>query len=142
MVSFCKPSFACLGLLLSGCVGPSSYEECMLDKMKGQTPAMQSIAHKTCSKKFDVEQNVSFLRDKLKNWDFDQKTVVINFDESDGDYIITKGRFAFSNEIGTENEIKFSDAQTIVFRSGQRVTASIPPGTLRLRILELWGKYK
>lgn len=36
----------------SGWLGPDNYEECVLEKMKGQDRSMRSTAQKACRKKF------------------------------------------------------------------------------------------
>ena len=56
----CK-SIVVVGILLvttnsfAGVFGPSNYEECVLDKMKGQTPNMMSLAKAACLKAFPDE---------------------------------------------------------------------------------------
>lgn len=51
----------------AGVFGPSNYEECVLDKMKGQAPNMMYIAKAACLKAFPEEPTESVIaNDRIK----------------------------------------------------------------------------
>jgi len=50
--------------LLAGIFGPSSYDECMIEEMKGQDITMYRHAHKHCLKEF--EEKISYKQGELE----------------------------------------------------------------------------
>ena len=68
-----KITFALLGGVLTatssfaGVFGPSNFEECVLDKMKGQAPNMMYMARAACLKAFpDEPTEVVIANDRIK----------------------------------------------------------------------------
>jgi hypothetical protein len=70
----------------AGWFGPNNYEECMLDKMKGQTDSMYLTARTACAKLFKLEQEMLSTRGVVKAWDYESGSVTITVDEKDTDY--------------------------------------------------------
>jgi hypothetical protein len=77
-ITFC--SLACLGYANTsanaGWFGPSNYEECVLEKMKGQQGYMLKTAQDACQAKFKDESKEVLLDQRLiqANWCLDEQT--------------------------------------------------------------------
>jgi hypothetical protein len=82
-----------------------NYEDCMLGRMKGQSPSMQPNADKLCKKEFKVE--FSIFTEKVK-WSFSHSSgdTVVELEPND-DYIVSLGNFSFSEK--TCSDVKDGD---------------------------------
>jgi hypothetical protein len=101
-----------------------SYEDCMLGRMKGQNRMMYGAADKACKKQFGIPIDIS-QSDVKFHWHFSwaETAIIIEIEEAPADYIITSGRFRFSEkacadmkleDIGPVVEIKFSHSKGLI----------------------------
>lgn len=82
----------------AGIFGPDNYEECVLDKMKGQAKSLIPIAKKACEKKFPYEKNLGEYHDRFAfSWKASSSKVAFVITENLGDYLITKIRVGLSD---------------------------------------------
>lgn len=56
----------------AGIFGPANYEECMLEKMKGQERSMYSIASSYCREKFPPEPTRKVIDLEIEDWTWEQ----------------------------------------------------------------------
>ena len=125
----------------AGLFGPDNYEECMLDKMKGQNSSMYTTAHKACAKIFKLEQEVFY--PIKKEWVYNSGSITITIIENPTDYNFTRGQFSFSSkECSISQDSDFGEAKDIAFTSGKRVAMFIYPPPMCMKTIKLWGQYK
>lgn len=79
--------------------GPDNYEECVLEKMKGQNKGMIYTARKACEKKFPYEKTLEYYKEKIEiHWYSDTSSLNITIKENYGDYKITRYKAKFSEK--------------------------------------------
>jgi hypothetical protein len=106
--------------LLSGC-GYTSYEECLLDEMKGQIQSMQSTAEQVCENKFPYEKQIYSFRDG--KWDISWSnmaldSIKIKIISNETRYRITRAEIKFSEiECSKAKPIDFSNAVAFKFET-------------------------
>ena len=90
--------FSSLLLLLSGC-GPASYEECLLEEMRGQQNSMLSSAETVCEREFQPEKNISHLKGQMKfGWVTHRNRPRYEVLENRTDYRVTKAKLKLSDK--------------------------------------------
>ena len=126
--------------------GPDNYEECVLEKMKGQNEAMIPTARKACEKKFPYEKVLEYYKDKIEiNWYSDQNSLNLSITENYGDYEITRYKAIFSEkkckdvkssyDYTLEKTFKFkgrAKSASIIFENGSKYHC--------MRTEKIWGK--
>jgi hypothetical protein len=119
-----------------------SYEDCMLDRMKGQSTMMYQAAQKDCKKRFDVEDEITYLRDQMKrNWEYDHGELTIEIFDNTTDYRPTRGEFSFSEKPCKESkDSDFGQPVAMEVNKPNRQMPFIIP--VCMKTLKLWGKYK
>lgn len=99
------------GSVSSGVFGPSNFEECVLDKMKGQLPAMRPTASKACERDFERAVDISLVEFA---WAAEG---TVNIRKNQSDFAITRAVFSFShvacdrakeNDYSTRAEVTFA----------------------------------
>ena len=115
------------------------YEDCMLEKMKGQNQSMWLTADKACSKLFGLEKEM-WTRDV--KWFYDSGSIILEV-EGQTDVEATKGQFAFSPKpcADTQNG-DFGAPREIAFTNGRPSRVFIFPEPRCMKTLKVWGKYK
>jgi hypothetical protein len=127
----------------AGWFGPDNFEECMLEKMKGQNSSMEFTAHKACAKLFKLEEEVYFLNDIKKTWGYEAGSITITITENPSNYYLTKGLFSFApKDCEGAQDSDFGTPREIAFTSGKRTSVSIYPSPICMKTLKLWGTYK
>jgi len=75
--------------------GPSNYDECMVERMKGQERYMYSTVRKSCEREFEVKLQKKYLVDL--NWvDTASSGVVVSIAKNNSEYEVTKAILIFS----------------------------------------------
>lgn len=119
--------FACTLPACAGWFSYSSYEDCMLGRMKGQAPTMYSTADKACKKEFHVEVPI-YDRSSIK-WEFEVEEdglhATITITQMPEEYEVTAGEFAFAAKwCKGATEADFSKPTTAKFRNGVATVAA------------------
>ncbi len=152
----------------AGWFGPDNYEECVLERMKGQDKAMIQIARKACEKKFPFEKVLDYnYRNNIEiSWFRDDSNLYLEINENHGEYNLTRCNAAFtilSGKIDDEltddliddwlNSPPGSDFPinknakkfTFVFSNGKTL-ASVPANDTKqydgMYIIKLWGSMR
>lgn len=102
---------------------PKNFDECVLEKMKGQDKSMRPYAVRACRKLFpEVRLSVSEIENIEMSWKSDDSSISLMIDRNDSNYQITKCEASFSvktsDEIDNEidKEIKKRGLQPIVVK--------------------------
>ncbi|GAB6111556.1 hypothetical protein [Desulfomicrobium salsuginis] len=84
----------------AGWFGPSNFDECVIEGMKGQDKSMVRLVAKMCEKKFPFEKKLSFdyLGHIKYEWIPRQESISFEIKENSGDYIVTKIMASFTTE--------------------------------------------
>lgn len=94
-------SLLCIGLSLAceiteaAWFGPSNHEDCVLEKMKGQPPAMLPTARAACARQFPPEEalieGVNYRKGQLElEWETSSDEVVVKIQKNDTTYQLTR----------------------------------------------------
>ena len=129
--------------LHAGWFSYDNYEDCMLAKMKGQDRSMYMTADKACKKQFDVEEEITYLGDRMKrNWDYDRGQLTIEITENSTEYSPTRGEFAFSEKSCTEAKDADFGQPVAVDLKNKTSAKMLFMSPVCMRTLRLWGRYK
>lgn len=128
--------------------GPDNYEECVLEKMKGQNKSMIHTARKACEKKFPYEKTLEFYGDKIEiSWYSDQNSLNLSITENYGNYDITRYKSIFSEKECAD--IKSSNDYTLEklfkFKKGIKTATINLKGANQyqcMRTVKMWGKIR
>ena len=132
----------------AGFFGPDNYEECVLDKMKGQSKTMIHTARKACERKFPYEQELSYYRDKIEfSWYSDSHSLNLDIDENNGDYYITRYKASFSkkscDEIKAQSDYTLSKTFKLNRGSSSALISLSNANEYRcMRTEKIWGEIK
>ena len=97
-----------------------NYEDCMLDRMKGQDRSMYSTADKACKKEFKIEFEVL----QKVDWEFSRNEVgvLISLKKTPDDIEVTSGEFSFANgDCEGKKNADFGEAKSVAFQNGEGV---------------------
>ena len=83
----------------AGLLGPSNYEECVLEKMKGQAPGLIGMARAACLKAFPEEVVIDHDRVKYTWCKADVNSVAVCIDQLPDNVTITKIEGLFFEDI-------------------------------------------
>lgn len=128
--------------------GPDNYEECVLDKMKGQPKEMMWTAQTACEKKFPFEKELYGYSDDLEiNWVTSGSTIYLVIEENYGEYTVTRYEAKFSTKQCSEltSAADFSLTEVFRFPKGEHrsyVTASDSEQYKCMRTETIWGRYR
>jgi len=65
--------------ILLGCAGPESYEECVIEKMKGQDSSMRTMVNYACEKEFPFKRNLLLSNINDIDYEFDCNDIGVQF---------------------------------------------------------------
>ena len=143
----------------AGLLGPDSYEDCVLEKMKDQPKNMMSLAQEACEKKFPYEKalvpyngllawegnsgnyNTSDL--ELSWCDTGSSSISICVSKNETDYRITKAIMAFSTKCDGAKPEDFREKVTFTFsRWRDKSTVDVKDATRFkcMRQVEIYGE--
>ncbi len=97
--------FNILNTAHAGIFGPDNYEECVLDKMKGQAKNLIYVARKACEKKFPYEKDLgSYSSEYEFSWmPYNDNSVYFSISKNYGEYNITRVKVTFSANLCNDN---------------------------------------
>ena len=140
-----------VNVVYSGWFGPTNFDECVIEDMKGQVEEMRYVVFRSCEKKFPYEKRLNNDYKELNmeySWIGDGDSIEISIDENTGDYIITKLRVKFSKKtcIKADGLYGFeTDLEKIVRLDGGRfakINAKNADSFNCMRIEEIYGKFR
>jgi len=130
VTSLCFLLFACS----KGEHSPRTYDECMLDKMKGKSPSMTYYAEEVCEVAFPYEKPLlGYDLSKLKlSWDVSADAITLHITKNMGNYEIRRITAEFSEFdcgmiIPTEILVEHSMSKMFPFRPGE-LSSTVPLG--------------
>lgn len=131
-----SPAFA-------GWFGYANYDDCMLDKMKGQIAAMYRSANKECARQFKVEQKVSSADTHFVV----QPTtdgVTVTEDKNTSEFIITRVEleFHFSKDCFMAQSQEMSHSVTVTMKGGKGSLTSYIHKAKCIEVSQAWGIYR
>ena len=129
---------------------PKNFEECVLEKMKGQDRSMRHYAIKACKKLFPIEEEINYIyqQDIEIAWSgVSSSSIELTIEKNDSNYRISKCKASFS--IKKCDDVKdFKDytlTKTFIFEKGEK-KSSIKINNANqyecMRKLSLWGFLK
>ncbi|MBU0769350.1 MAG: hypothetical protein KJ687_09695 [Proteobacteria bacterium] len=134
----------------AGWFGPSNFDDCVLEKMKGQTPNMIGVARSACRSQFPEEillkEGIHYKKGQLKSswYDTSQDTITIRIDENKTDYKVTRVVIKPMKEPCDSPNLRVDDeveAKSPMF--GSKYVADVPDASvIKCAIIEIWGKKK
>lgn len=96
--------------------GPSNYNECMVEGMKGQDRSMSRQVHLACERKFEVELRDALLASIDISWNTTQSSLIYSVTKNDTDYAITRIIAAFSESPCDKPQREFKDLYEFNFQ--------------------------
>lgn len=134
----------------AGWLGPSNFDECVLEKMKGQAPNMIGVARSACQLKFPVEvllqEGIHYKKGQIKNswYKTSKDTITISIDENKTDYKVTRVVIKPMKELCDSPNLRVDDeveAKSPMF--GSKYVADVPDtNVINCAIIDIWGKKK
>ena len=121
-----------------------SYEDCILDKMKGQTEGSRWTVSKVCSKALRREENIG-VSDRRWSWSTDGESVTITPKVKDDTFTLSRGKFTFSSKPCEESKNDdFEGPIEFVFHNDEASMRMIPTqqNARCMRGVDVWGRYK
>ena len=131
----------------AGIFGPDNYEECVLDKMKGQAKNLIYVARKACEKKFPYEKDLgSYSSEYEFSWmPYNDNSVYFSISKNYGEYKITRVNVTFSSSLCSDNTSLPSEHTKTVELSDKEDASitSVPAISYKCaRVNNLWGIIK
>lgn len=83
--------------------GPSNYDECMVERMKGQERYMYSTVKKSCEREFEVKVEKKYLVD-LDWTDTTSSGVIVSIGKNDSEFEVTRAALIFSKKSCEESK--------------------------------------
>ncbi len=134
----------------AGWLGPSNFDECVLEKMKGQAPNMIGVARSACRARFPEEillnEGIHYKKGQLKSsWTYRSRdTITILIDENKTDYKVTRVVIKPMKEPCDSPNLRIDDeveAKSPMF--GSEYVADVPDArVIKCAIIDIWGKKK
>lgn len=127
----------------AGIFGPSNFEECVLDKMKGQSPNMISLARAACKKAFPdrpVETIIDHDRIKYEWCGSGSGSQAVCIEKKPGNLKITKVEGIFFEDACDKTQTKagiVATAEEPLF--GTTYKFDIPPGNKKCAVFTFYG---
>ncbi|WP_285390872.1 hypothetical protein [Marinobacter azerbaijanicus] len=131
-----------------GWFGPDNYEECVLEKMKGQTKEMMWTAQTACEKEFPYEKELYGYKENLEiSWATGGLSIYLMIKENRGDYMVTRYKAKFAKKQCSEVSSTSDYLLTEEFRFPQgakRAYISTPDAEKYkcMRTEIIWGQYR
>jgi hypothetical protein len=131
----------------AGWFGPDNYEDCVLEKMKGQNKAMISTARKACEKQFPYEKELYGYHDNIEiGWFSDASRLYLRIENNYGEYTVTKYKANFSKKQCDETKTSsdYTLTKTFVFSTGKSASVSVEnAGEYKCMQTEtIWGRLR
>lgn len=130
----------------AGWFGPDNYEECVLEKMKGQNTLMIFAARGACEKMFPYEKKLQNYKKNIEiGWLSEWPRISLSIKKNYGNYTITRYEASFSTKScdETENDSDYTLTKLFVF-SDNKKSASVSLGDdvkyQCMRTNTIWGK--
>ena len=110
--------------LLAGAAGPGNYNECVLQKIRGQVKSTISRARRICESEFPFEKKLRGYDKKVEiKWWSTSDSLHLAIQANHGDYRITRFNAKFArkpcNEIGGLGSSAYTIIKEFVFDSGK-----------------------
>lgn len=131
-------------------LGPDNFDECVLEKMKGQQPNMIGVARSACRVQFPEEilltEGIHYRKGQIRySWcDTSQNNITICIDENSTNYKVTKLVIKLTKEpcdstnVQIDNEI---EAKPPMF--GSKYVVGVPDArAFKCLFIDIWGKKK
>lgn len=131
----------------AGIFGPDNYEECVLDKMKGQSKNLIHVARKACEKKFPYEKDLgSYSREYEFSWVYyNDNSVYFSISKNYGEYKITRVSVTFSPNLCEDNtSLPSEHTKTVELSDKEDASITFVPAVAYkcARVNNLWGVIK
>jgi len=120
----------------AGWLSPDTYDECVLERMKGQAKAMIYHARNACELEFPYEKKLQYMDDLIDYaWGVDSESVGLNIKSNHSKYKITRASAVLSIKPCSDHDdagSKFRVSFYIIDRKGLvKHNASAPPKCMR-----------
>lgn len=109
---------------IAGWFGPDDYDECVLEKMKGQSEEMLWTARSVCEKQFPYEKELHSYKDNIEiELSSMGSDLILSIRENHGDYIITRYTAQFSKKSCDQltSNADYTLTKTFIFSPGDNV---------------------
>ena len=129
----------------AGWFGPDNYEECVLDKMKGQDRGMLPTAEKACEKQFPFEKKLFRYQGNIDiDWTSDESWMYLDIKRNSGGYRVTRYMVTFTSNAcdNVTSEADYTLTKTFYFDSGETTSAIEVDSTDSYRCMQttaIWG---
>lgn len=134
----------------AGWFGPSNFDDCVLEKMRGQAPNMIGVARSACRAQFPEEillqEGIHYKKGQIKNswYNTSKDTITISIDENKTDYKVTRVVIKPMKEPCDSPNLRVDDeveAKSPMF--GSKYVADVPDASvIKCAVIEIWGKKK
>ncbi len=132
----------------AGWFGPNNYDDCVLEKMKGQDKSMLYTARKACEKEFPFEKELPDYKEDIEiGWYNEVSSLHLDIQKNFGEYEITRYRASFSKKSCDEVESTsdYAISKTFDFSSGGNSSSVRLENASEFKCMRtdtIWGKYK
>ncbi len=133
----------------AGWFGADNYEDCFLEKVKGQHKFMFDTARKACERQFPFEKELYRYKDNIEIgwWSSDEKSIYLQIKNNYGDYSITRYRANFSEKpcSETKSSSDYTLTKMFVFNIGETVTSISVENAAQQKCMDtdtIWGRLK
>ena len=130
-----------------GIFGPSNYEECVVEKMKGQDKSMVWRVEEACEVKFPFEREIDLRNSDNFKWSWEQRgtgNVAIKIERNDTVWTITRAKLlVFEGDCNTAPAPNARSAHADLVSSAFSSELAAPlssPGAYRCAVAKFWGK--
>lgn len=138
----------CLGF--SGWFGANNFEECVLEKMKGQNKSLINFARKACENKFPYEKEIDLDKENIKiSWSNEGGYLSITVKKRSDNYILTRIDAIFSKKDWTEinGRSDYNLSKTFTFSPDPNIAGAIvevhdPESYKTMAVEKSWGIMK
>lgn len=122
-----------LVVLMGGCSQPHNYDECVMEKMKGQPQAMIDHAQNLCEAEFPYERILYGYKNNIEvEWLTLGNLIYVNIPKNHGGYNITRYKASFAKQCeptsGWMNRDVFTLTKTFEFKNNE-TTSTIDVGS-------------
>ncbi|QYO75607.1 hypothetical protein [Devosia salina] len=123
---------------------PTTYDECMLAEMRGQTQAMYATARTACERRHDVEVSIWITKDDWRWRNDGPFTIVTLSDAILAQYTPTRAQFAYSMDTCENTDVSAMEEHIPSFAKdgGFQLGIIAPSDPKCLRFIDLWGTRK
>lgn len=135
-------------IVFAGWFGPDNYEDCVLEKMKGQDRAMIYTARKACEKQFPFEKELYGYKNNLEiGWFPDTSHLYLGIKENYGEYVVTRYKAKFSKKPCDETKTSsdYTLTKTFVFSPGEKLASVRVENASEYKCMQtdtIWGRLR